>query len=579
MLTFVVFDNDAVDGQHFPPRHAFLVGPDEVPMQGRVEIADGLVRCAKDLPGAAGLAVQLEVPSPALPDHLAKAQLNPPAPTLGLLTLHTTLLPEREEPYLLTIELARRQIMLFLNKLEDWQLTELPPDHPTLQQFEMARDAFTSALIEQRAAPGTPGARGGYNPGADKLAAQALALALQAGEELALVHANRQLRLRQSGEAYKQASAAVARQTPEPPPAGAPMIVPGSGHVTLPGVPLVGCAVSPRAFGEGLQKAAASCCDFLTMPMRWIDLEPVEGKYNFSTTDRWIEWAVRTAKLPLVGGPVVDLRPSSAPEWLFIWENDYETLRDLVFEHVQAVVTRYRRTVSRWTVVSGLHVNTNFKISFEQVLDLTRLCVMLVKKLHPAARIQVEVIQPWAEFHVTNRRSIPPYTYAEAVLMAGLPIDAVGLRLQMGHAEPGLSTRDMLSLSAMLDRFAALEKPLFITALGAPSAPIPPKPFIPRTGAEPEDPYEPGYWRTPWSEATQAAWMTQALGVICSKPYVHGVCWHDLADAPSGDSSEMPHGGLITAGGHQKPALTRLAQVRQAVREGKSPLALLRPAG
>jgi beta-galactosidase GanA len=196
-----------------------------------------------------------------------------------------------------------------------------------------------------------------------------------------------------------------------------------------------------RDFGqmnESLAKAGAATCDFLTMPMRWVDLEPVEGKYNFATTDRWIEWAVRTAKLPLVGGPVVDLRPRSAPDWLFIWENDYDTLRDLVFEHIQAVVTRYRKTISRWTVASGLHVNTNFKISFEQILDLTRLSVMLIKKLHPTARVQLELQQPWGEYLVQNKRSIPPYVYAEAVLTTQLPIDAIALRLQRAMRSRGL---------------------------------------------------------------------------------------------------------------------------------------------
>jgi tripartite-type tricarboxylate transporter receptor subunit TctC len=43
------------------------------------------------------------------------------------------------------------------------------------------------------------------------------------------------------------------------------------------------------------------------MPMRWIDMEPAEGKYDFSATDRWIEWAVRAAKLPVVGGPLIEL--------------------------------------------------------------------------------------------------------------------------------------------------------------------------------------------------------------------------------------------------------------------------------
>lgn len=575
LLSFVVFDADGVDTAHFPPRHAYLIGPDEVPMQGDISMEPGLVECEKTIQQTAGLAVQFQVGKPEGPGV-------PPTPNgLGLLTLSTCLLPDRAEPYLLTIEIARNRIMFFLNKLEDWGLFELPSDNPVMQQFEHARAQFTQALVAQRGTAADPGPAGeesprlGFSHEADKIATNALSLAINAGEGLTLINADRQLKHRLSGRAYAEAVQHLGRLTPEVPPTGHPILIPGAGQVVLHGPPLIGCAVSPGLFGEPLQKAVLATCDFVTMPMRWKDLEPNEGKYNFATTDRWIEWAVRTAKLPVVGGPLIDFRPQAVPEWLFIWENDYETLRDLVFEHVQAVVTRYRRTVTRWTVASGLHVNTNFKISFEQIMDLTRMCVLLTKKLHPTAKIQLEVAQPWGEYHANNRRSIPPYLYAEAAVAAGLSIDAIALRVQMGHAEPGFATRDMMALSALLDKFAGLEKPITVSAIGAPSAPITPLPFRPRAGAEAEDAYEPGFWRQPWSEQAQTDWLTQAVSICCSKPYVHSVCWHELADAPpSAAIPEMPHAGLLHSNGAHKPSLVRLAQLRNAIKDGKSPLSL-----
>lgn len=564
MLTFVVFDADGVDARHFPPRHAHLIGPDETPVQGMITMSPGLVACEKSQPQASGLAVQMMVDKP-------EGQPG----SLGLLTVHTCLLPDHAEPYLLSIELARHRIMFFLNKLEDWGLTELPTEHPVMQQFEAARRAFTQALVAQREVPpGGERTEHGFNPVADRTASSAIGLAVSAGEGLALIQADRQVKARMSGASYSEAVAHLARLTPETPPAGAPVMVPGSGHVVLPGVPQIGCAISPGQFTEPMQKAALASCDFVSMPMRWVDMEPSEGRYSFANTDRWIEWAIRTAKLPVVAGPLVDFRPQCVPEWLFIWENDYETLRDLVFEHVQAVVTRYRRTVQRWTVASGLHVNTNFKISFEQIIDLTRMCVLLVRKLHPAAKVQVEVAQPWGEYHAANRRSIPPYLYAEAILQAGINLDAVGLRLQMGHAEPGCSTRDLMSLSAILDRYSALEKPIAVTALGVPSAPIQPTPYKPRAGVAAEDPYEPGHWRTQWSDQSQADWLQQAIAICTSKPFVQSVCWQELGDAP-GAAPEMPFGGLLGNGGAPKPSLARLAHVRNALKDGRSPLTQL----
>lgn len=582
MLSFVVFDAEGVDARHFPPRHAFLIGPEETPVQGEIALRTGVVDAAKAVHTAVGLGVQMLV---GLPEsgatQSAESQIVGSAVgggSLGLLTVQTCLLPDHVQPYLLTIELARRQIMFVLNKMEDWGLFDLSTDNPLLKQFESAREAFTQALVAQRM-PVAEGetARGGFNGRADRLAGHALATGIAVGEQMAMLNAERQFKLRMSGKGYEDAAAHLARLTPETPPPGSPIVIPGAGHCVLCEPPQMGCAISPGAFTEIQQRAVLATCDYITMPMRWMDLEPTEGKNSFAATDRWIEWAIRTAKLPVVGGPLLDFRPQSAPDFLFIWENDYETLRDLVYEHITAVVTRYRRTISRWTVASGLHVNMNFKISFEQIVDLTKMCIQLVRKLHPAAKVQLEVSQPWGEYHAMNRRSIPPFIYAEAVVQAGAAhppsqIDALCVRAQMGHAEPGLATRDLLSLSAMLDRFASLEKPLVVSAFGCPSSTIPAKPFRPRAGAEPTDPYEPGFWHEPWSETQQAAWMLAAGALIASKPYVHSLCWQDLSDPTLATPAEMPFGGMLTAQGQPKAILSKFALLRKAVKDGKWPL-------
>ncbi len=581
MLSFVVFDAEGVDARHFPPRHAYLIGPEETPVQGEIALRIGVVDAAKAVHTTVGLAVQMLVGK------------GGPEGSLGLLTVQTCLLPDHIQPYLLTIELARRQIMFVLNKMEDWGLFDLPPDHPLITHFDSARDAFTQSLIAQRSndpavtstAGGQPTGRGGFSAKADALAEHALAVGIAAGEQLTLLNAERQFRLRTTGKGYKDALSHLGRLTPETPSGGAPVTVPGVGHCVLSELPQLGCAVNPNTFTEVQQRAVMATCDYITLPMRWIDLEPSEGKYNFTTTDRWIEWAIRTAKLPVVGGPLLDFRPQSSPDFLFIWENDYETLRDLVYEHVTAVVTRYRRTISRWTVASGLHVNMNFKISFDQIVDLTKMCIQLVRKLHPAAKVQLEVAQPWGEYHAMNRRSIPPHVYAEAIVQTGAAnpasqIDALCVRCQMGHAEPGLATRDLMSLSAMLDRYAALEKPIVVSALGCPSAPITPKPFRTRSGAEAGDPYEPGYWRENWSENQQAAWLLAAGAIIASKPYIHSMCWQDLSDPTNPAlAPEMPSGGLLTASGQPKAALNKFALLRKAIKEQRWPLASQLPAG
>jgi hypothetical protein len=482
---------------------------------------------------------------------------------VSLVTLQTCLLPDREKPYLLSLELARHRLMLILNKLEDWALFDLPPTDPGLATFERARQAFTAAVVEQ----GVPDPSGRvYTPRADALAREALALAVEAGELLTLTQARAQFSKRMSGEL-----AAAAARISAPPTALTDHEVAesrnallGSVGVILPTPPQVGCVVSPEQFTPALQKACTACCDFLTMPMRWVDMEPTEGRYVFSKTDRWIEWAIRTARLPLVGGPIVDFRRGCVPEWLYIWEHDYETLRELVYEHVKTLVTRYRRTVGTWTVASGLHVSSNFTLSLEQVMDLTRLAVMVVRKLQPSAKVQVQIDQPWGEyFAVSNTRAMPPLMYAEMLGQAGVNPDLFALRIEMGQAEAGRSTRDLMALSALLDRFAGLERPISVAAVSAPSAPPEPDDL----GLSGEQ--DPGHWRRPWSPEAQAAWMTRVLAVCASKPYVHSVAWHEMYDAAKpGDDR---HDGLLDRDLKPKPALTRLAEIRAAIKAKQSP--------
>lgn len=551
MFSFAVF-NGETPGPAFGLRNVYLVGPDGIGLgTSAAQGDDGIIRC--ELPEPTSAAVSLQVP---LREIQQLREAGDGLPKLGHLSLRTCLLPPRARPYLLSLELARHRIMLFLNKLEDWALFDLPAEDPIMRQFEEARRAFTRALVVERSDSGAPD--GGHTPEADAVAWRALVLAIDAGEQLAIRDAASRIVPRLDGRAYSEAVEAYVSASGDQPPAGVPIIVQNSLGVTLPGRPAIGCSVSPARMSETLQRFVAASCDFVHLPMRWVDMEPEEGSYSFAGTDRWIEWAVRKARLPVFGGPVIDFRSEDSPEWIYIWENDYETLRELVYEHMKAIVTRYRRTVSRWTVASGLHVNSNFRMSYEQIMDLTRLCVLLVKKLQPSAKIQIEIDEPWGEHYAASRQSIPPALYADTVCQAGIPVDAFAVRLTMGVPRRGCATRDLMEISSILDRYAALERPIMVTACAAPSG-EPAK-------AGDEAFTEPGYWRDPWSEHMQSAWLANVASVVLAKPFVQGLVWADLADPPGGAGGL----GLVRPDGVAKPALERFAGIRKALVEKRS---------
>jgi hypothetical protein len=154
--------------------------------------------------------------------------------------------------------------------------------------------------------------------------------------------------------------------------------------------------------------------------------------------------------------------------------------------------------------------------------------------------------------------------YADMISQAGIAVDAYAVRVQMGQPAPGRVTRDLAAISDMLDRYAELDKPLAVTAVGVPShfVPAPAPQARGRDAAPPAPPPDPGFWRAPWSPEIQARWLTQALSVIAGKPFVHNVCWQDLYDSPVAD---MPAGGVLTDSGVAKPAAVALADLRKSI--------------
>ena len=507
MLKFLVLE-DGRPVSNWPLRNAHLLGADDVGVRATISFdGEGLIMCDKRSPGPAALALQY------------------PVDGLGHFTMQTCLLPDRDEPYLLSMELARHRLMWLLTKQEDWSMYDLPDDHAAITRGERARQQFIESL------------NSAHEPAeADRLARQSLSTSVEASEELTMVHADLWLERRR------------------------PTFQPGRNI-------FLGCGVELGQTAEPVRASLLSNFDFVRLPMRWRHLEPEEQNYDWRQLDGWAEWAFRN-RLPILAGPLVSFSPDVVPDWLYIWEHDYETIRDLIYEHVERVVSRYRNVVTLWTVVSGVHVNEHFSFAFDQLIDLTRMAVMLARKIQPNARTLVEITHPFGEYYAANSRSIPPIMYAELALQSGIPFDGFGIKLLMGRAGDGQYTRDLMQISNLLDRFNSLGRPLHITAVGVPSQPIddelapPPK----EAGAPLSGLSTSGYWRKPWSPVVQSKWLGAVYNIALSKPMVESIAWLDLADHPS---AELPHAGLIQPDLKPKGALRQVAALHKSIHNGQ----------
>jgi hypothetical protein len=215
--------------------------------------------------------------------------------------------------------------------------------------------------------------------------------------------------------------------------------------------------------------------------------------------------------------------------------------------------------VQVWNVVSGIHAHNSFRLSFEQLMELTRMTCLLVKKLAPKSQVLIELTQPWGEYYARNQRTIPPLLYADMAAQSGIKFDAFGVQLLTGVPVDGYYVRDLLQVSELLDEFVSLGKPFRITACQAPSA-------VTRDGWDAWrgelDVAGAGQWHSPWSQRLQAEWLQAVFRVGISKPYVESICWRDLADY---EGHHVSHGGLCSNKLEAKLAYKELRNFRASL--------------
>ena len=196
-------------------------------------------------------------------------------------------------------------------------------------------------------------------------------------------------------------------------------------------------------------------------------------------------------------------------------------------------MTRYANVVHRWYVVSGLNVFNQFNFNFEQILEMTRAASMAVRAAGSRAVKIIEVSHPWGEYYATTPNSIPPFVYMDMVVQSGTGFEAFGLQMRFGKDDTGLHLRDMMQISSLLDCFAAVAKPLYITEVEIPS----------KNGKGPFDGQVAGIWHQKWDQTRQSQWLNRFYKIALSKGFVEAVDYGNLADC---QASSIAHSGLLT---------------------------------
>jgi hypothetical protein len=405
-VRFQVFKNGKVVDK-FTLCGAYLFGGDGIGIRrAKISFKDGIIECQRHNLETAGLALLW------------------PIDGFGKVLLPTTCLPDRERPYNLNVEITRAKLMQIVNKREDWLFFN---DNDGLGEIcKEGQDLFVRAIQNIS-----------DSQQSSKLADASLKRAIVFSEKMAIKQAESLFKTRSESHGF------------------------GRG--------CLGCRVDPMKIDNPVYlEKLLELFGSVTIPINWAKIESEKGNFDFSTIDACID-VLGKRKLTLSAGPLLCFSKDYLPKWLLESGAGFEKIRETAYRFISEIVARYSGIIRAWYAISGLNVFNHFGFRFEQILEMTRAANMAVKQGSDRALKIIEISNPWGEYYTTIPNSIPPLVYMDMVVQSGINFDAFGLQVRFGKNQSGMHVRDMMQVSAILDTFAPIAKPLYITGVEVPS--------------------------------------------------------------------------------------------------------------
>jgi hypothetical protein len=498
VMRFVVYPPEFVE--HWPEAaDAYISGADGRVFATQVEVSGNLITCRRSL------------------NESGRLHVGWPVEGFGRPVVSTASLPEREEPYLLPLELARGKIAQLRDQISAWELGGMTIPDEFREPFRAAQRTFREASIGQK------------QPAlASELCARSLASAFEAAEIGVNSYAAQRLAARRKRSTQPSAA--------------------------------LGCSLGQWSPTNDLMPAFRDSFAAALIPAEWKCVAPSADDQDWQPVDAQVEWALANRLLPY-GGPLLDLSAQGLPAWLESWGGDLPNLQSLMCDYVETAVGRYAGRVRNWIVCADANTGGALGLSEESRLWLIARALEVVRQVDDEVQVMIRVEQPWGEYQARGIHRLAPLQFVDALLRAGIGLSGVDLELAVGFRSRGSAPRDLLELSRLLDVWSLLGIPLSVT-LACPSESELVDPLA-STAVE----IDRDRSRAKWSESAQSAWIDHLLPVLMAKQAVVGVFWTHLSDQVP---HEFSHAGLLRANGTSKPALGCFAGHRGASAETDS---------
>jgi hypothetical protein len=279
-------------------------------------------------------------------------------------------------------------------------------------------------------------------------------------------------------------------------------------------------------------------------------VEAVEGHYDWSVCDTQIEWC-RANNMHIVAGPLLPFDAHALPDWLTLWEGDFDNLLLFFSDYIRTVVNRYQGKVDMWQCAGRVNTGEILSLSEEEKLQLVASTIDIVRSIDANTPVFVSFDQPWAEYSSRREVDFPPLHFADALIRSDLGLSGIILELNIGYYPGGTLPRNPLEFSRQLDAWSMWGLPLWVS-ICAPSL----------CDADPMANQEVKVPPGSWTPAAQQALVARYVPMMLSKTSVQGVIWNQLHDNQPHD---FPYGGLFDLRRRAKPALLTLASLRRTL--------------
>ena len=430
---------------------------------------------------------------------------------LGVVMESTESLLERQEPYLLTRELARGSLGRLYRRLFDWQMVGFQQSEELEGRIRRLAKQFSSVVIKE---PFLPEVEQEFMSILDELA-------------LLVLDENRE---------YAEQSLSWRTRSNERLP-----IALGVGMNTQRVETLHEFEVYAKLLPNSFHAV-------LPMPT-WRELEPQPGQFHWERLECQLSAPSRFG-FQVVLGPLLSFTIDTFPEWLLphLFEEGYFESRATRF--VNSVTERYGYLAHSWFLANRFTDQSLPQIPVDRTLALIRLLAQQLRSRGIETPIMVGIGQPWGEYALKRTPDWELVQIAES-LMGCQDIDVFLLEIDFGCGNHLTLPRDPMSIGNMIDQWSFLGKKVYVSF----SIPSAGNPIVTTSELPPE---------TQWTEERQRIWTESLLLTLLGKRAVRGIFWSCLQDpiAPSNSAAGVNY-GLLSAQNTLKLAFQHFTAARK----------------